>query len=56
MLRSLLQVMLVWVAVSMGGGFLWILLSYLVPKWHKVKVVQSGGATSEAGRQLGLPY
>jgi len=55
MLRSLLQVMLAWVAVSMAGGFLWVLLAHLVPKWHKMKAVRPGAA-SEAGRQLSLPY
>jgi hypothetical protein len=56
MLRSLLQVMLAWVAVSVAGGFLWILLAHLVPKWHKMKAVRPQGATGEDARQLSLPY
>jgi hypothetical protein len=56
MLRSLLQVIVAWAAVSLAGGFLWILLVHLVPKWHKMKAVRPGEAPSENGRQLSLPY
>lgn len=56
MLRSLLQVMLAWIAASLAGGFLWIALARFLPKWHKMKEVQPRGAPSEDGRQLSLPY